>query len=485
MRHVAVLVSLVLGLALETPAFAQQHASDEMLFAAPNGTALRACLLAYADTVAARDSLEAARALAYGGTSFSRDGEPDSAVALYQRAFDLDGRPERRIALAEALVARLAKGDAERAREILRGIQPSNWMEPDVTETTRQGLFGWAHYLAGRADSAALLLAPVEPWLSAHQEWRYRMACVALERSDWARAFALLTPLAVASRNSDSDVAEMLRVSTTKMNAGRHLQTWLLQEIRKRDQMEDELLAELGARRVSFTASDNFRLAGMLLTPSTHRRPRAAVLLLTPEDTLTYYDSLAVGLRRMGLAVMLLELRGSGRSVGPTCPLSGAWKGRETQMRMRSAADVRAAVTAMAREAKVDTSRYLVIGVGATAPIAVEAARLDPRVGVLLLVSPDPSPVDRGPMRATLAAVRRPVYFQTGPEEFTTWPVVDSLYRACDQRASRIADTDDYGTHAKLFRRSPKILERFRRWLEESWPTPAPRATRPSTPRKG
>jgi hypothetical protein len=278
---------------------------------------------------------------------------------------------------------------------------------------------------------------------------------------------------------------EMLRISSSKMNAGRHLQTWLIQQIRQRDLLEDELVAELGARRVSFTASDNFPLAGMLLTPSTRGRPRAAVLLMTPEDTLADYDTLAVGLRRMGLAVMLLELRGSGRSVGPTCPLPGAWRGRETQMQMRSAADVRAAVTALGREAKADTSRYLVIGVGATTPIAVEAARLDPRAGVLLLVSPTPTPVDRGPMRATLAVVRRPVYFQTGPEEFTTWPVVDSLYRACDQRASRIADTDDYGTHAKMFRRSPKILERFRRWLEESWPPPAPRATRPSPPRKG
>jgi hypothetical protein len=485
MRPVAVLASLVLGLALHAPALAQPTASDDLLFAAPTGTSLRACLLAYADTAAAHDSLEAGRALAYAALSFSRDGEPDSAAALYQRALDIDHRPERRIGLAAALVARLARGDAERAREVLREIQPSNWKEPDVTEATRQGLFAWTHYLSGRADSAALLMAPVERWLSVQQEWRYRMACVAFERSEWTRAVTLLTPLAVASRNSDNDVMGLLKMSAEKMNSDRHLEAWLLEQILQRDNLEGELIAELGARRVSFVASDDFRLAGILLTPSARGRPRAAVVLMAPEDTLAYYDTLSIGLRRMGLAVMLVEQRGSGRSVGPRCPLPGAWAGRETQMQIRSAEDVRAAVTALAREAGADTSRYLVIGVGSTAPIAVEAARLDPRAGVLMLVSPAPSPVDRGPMRATLAAVRRPVYFQTGPEEFTSWPVVDSLYRACDQRASRISDTDDYGTHAKLFRRNPKILERFSRWLAESWPPPAPRATRPSPRRKG
>jgi hypothetical protein len=183
---------------------------------------------------------------------------------------------------------------------------------------------------------------------------------------------------------------------------------------------------------------------------------------------------------------MLLEPRGSGRSVATGCPPPDSWRGREAEMQSRCAGDVSEAVRALAREAKADTARYLLVGVGVTTPIAVEAAWLDRRAATLMLVSPSPSAVDRGPMRTALAALRRPVYFQTGPEDFTTWEVLDSLYRACDMRASRVADTDKPGTRATLFRRDPKILARFRLWLAESWPrATAPRATPPSRPRKG
>jgi hypothetical protein len=485
MRHVAVLLPLMLRLAVAAPALAQPSASDALLFAAPSGAELRTRLLAHADTVAATDASEAARALAYRGLSFAREGEPDSAVAQYELAFGLDPRPDRRVELAAALLMRLAKGDAEKARAVLRPIQPVTPELPDVGEATFQGLFAWAHYLAGSADSAGRLLAPIETWLSIHQEWRYRMACVAFERADWPRVIVLLTPLAVASRDCDTDVMEMLKKSAEHLNADRHLEPRLLQEIAQRDRMEAELIADLGARRVSFSGSDGFPLGGVLLTARAPARPRAAVVLVAPGDTLAVYDTLAVGLRRMGFAVMLLEARGSGRSVATSCPLPDSWRGREAQMQRRCAGDVREAVTALAREAGADTARYLLVGVGATTAIAVEAASLDRRAATLMLVSPSPSPVDRGLMCAVLAALRLPVYFQTGPEDFTTWDVVDALYRTCDLRASRVADSDRHGTRASLFRRDPKILERFRLWLAESWPpATAPRATPPSRPRK-
>ena len=146
---------------------------------------------------------------------------------------------------------------------------------------------------------------------------------------------------------------------------------------------------------------------------------------------------------------------------------------------------MRAALSALGREAKADTSRYLVVGVGPSAPIAVEAATLDKRAAVLMLVSPGPAPVERGVMRARLAAMRRPVYFQTGPEDYPVWGVIDSLYRACDMSASRVADSDKPGTRATLFRRDPKIFARFKLWLADAWPKAAARATPPSRRRPG
>ena len=61
------------------------------------------------------------------------------------------------------------------------------------------------------------LFAAVEMWLSTHQEWRYRLACVAFERQEFPRVMTLLTPLAVASRTHDRDVMEMMERSAERM----------------------------------------------------------------------------------------------------------------------------------------------------------------------------------------------------------------------------------------------------------------------------
>jgi hypothetical protein len=183
---------------------------------------------------------------------------------------------------------------------------------------------------------------------------------------------------------------------------------------------------------------------------------------------------------------MLLHPRGSGRSVAPGCPTPTSWHGRDMRMQNTVAGDVATAAAALARETGADSSQYLVVGVGSTGSIAIRAASRDRRVRALMLVSPTVAPSDRGALRAAVAAWKRPIYFQTGPEDFSTWPWIDVLYGACDPRASRVADSDRPGTGPKLFRRDPRIMERFKQWLSEAWPRSAvPRATRPASPRPG
>ncbi len=486
MRLRAILILMSSCLVVAAPSLAQRGPLDDVLEAAADGGELRPRLLAFADSVATADGALASQAMAWAGLSFAREGEADSAIACYERAVALDPSEPRRVELASALLMRLAAGDAARARDVIRPVQPITPELPDPTEATTQGLFAWSHFLAGRPDSAARLFAPIETWLTDHQEWRYRMACVAFDREDWIRVQVLLTPLAVISRTYDRDVMDMLERSAEKLGAARRLQPMLLHEVVKRDKVEQELLAEMGARRVGFRGTDGFPLGGTVLAPKRVARPRAAVVLLAPGDTIALYDSLAVGLRRIGLAVMLLDLRGSGRSVAPSCPLPDSWRGREARMQAVVAGDVVAAVAALAREVGADSTQYLVVGVGTTGAIAVQAARRDRRARALMLVSPTVSASDRGATRAAVAALKCPIYFQTAPSDFTTWDLIDVLYRATDPRASRVADSDLRGTRATLFRRDPRILERFKQWLSEAWPRrAAPRATRPSRPRQG
>jgi dienelactone hydrolase len=187
----------------------------------------------------------------------------------------------------------------------------------------------------------------------------------------------------------------------------------------------------------------------------------------------------------MGLAVMLLDPRGSGRSVAPSCPLPDSWRGREVQMQAAVAGDVAAAAAALARDAGSDSTQYLVVGVGETGPIAVQAAA---RGGVraVMLVSPAASAADRGPMRAAVATLGPPIYFQTSGEDLSSKDLINTLYEAANPRASRVADSGSFGIRATLFRHDPKIFARFKLWLSETWPPrAAPRATPPSRRRQG
>jgi dienelactone hydrolase len=488
MRSRDILILLASALALAAPARATGEVLDDLLDAEPDRAAVRVRLIAHGDSLAATDPVKAALAFGYAAQGFARDGQPDSAVACYERAFALEPVATRRLDLAAALLARLGAADAARARDLLRPIQPVTPQLPDIGHAPNQGWLAWAHYLGGRADSASVLLGPVEAWLSTQPEWRYRMACVAFEREDWVRVMMLLTPLAVRSRTADRDVMELITRAAEKLDAERRLRPMLAREIADRDQIEQQVVDDLGGRRVTFAARDGFPLAGTLIAPraAAGTRRRGAVVLMAPGDTLPLYDSLAVGLTRMGFAVLLAELRGAGRATAPTVPSPESWHGRELQMETLAAGDVRAAAAALAREAKTDSSRYLLVGVGAAGPVAMRALALDQRIPALMLVSPVAPPVERGPLRATLATAKRPVYFQTGPEDIPSTALTEALYQAVDPRASRVADSDRPGTFATLFRRDPRIIQRFRLWLAETWPArPAPRATRPATPPRG
>jgi hypothetical protein len=266
----------------------------------------------------------------------------------------------------------------------------------------------------------------------------------------------------------------------------------------------------MGGRLLALTASDGFPLGGLLVpaappprgrtsrrgTATAARRAPAllAVLLLAPGDTLASGDSLALALRRHGITTLLLYPRGHGASVNPSCPSPDAWFDREAALQARIARDVRDAVRGVRRTTTVDSTRYLVVGVGASATMAVEAATLDPRVKALLLVSPAPAPVDRGLTRARLAQLRLPVFFQIAPDDFdATYAITDALYQAGDRAASRVTESAVGGQGLAQFRSDPALAARFLAWLDATLrpvtpppaQAPAPRPTPPAPRRQG
>ena len=501
MRPVILLTLLSLACAVAVQAEPPATRARILLTLADSPADLRSQLLAYADSAAtAGDHAGAGEALGYAGESFQRESRVDSAIVCHRRAFELVRDDEHLFALVDQLLLRHGAGDpAEVIERLGAALSHSELAAP----AAMIGRIAWARFQQGKIDTAAALFASVENRLLPHFEWRFRMSRVAFARKEYRRTVDLLLPNAIRARGTDDDVVEMLEQAGKALAMESRIQNEVLRQVEDRDRSEIALASALGGRLLALHAADGFPLGCLLVpaastsrsrtaraVPATPKRqpPLLAVVLMAPGDTLASADSLVLALRRHGLTTLLLHVRGYGASVGPACPSPDAWFDREAALQALIARDVRDAVSGVRRVTLVDSTRYLVAGVAASATMAVEAATLDARVKALLLVSPAPAPVDRGPTRARLARLRPPVFFQIAPDDFeTTYAITDALYQAGDRSASRVAESTMSGRGLAQFRDDPALAPRFLAWLDATLrlappPRGAPAPRRPTRP---
>src|SRR6185369_4301543 len=169
----------------------------------------------------------------------------------------------------------------------------------------------WALYILQRGDSALALMRSQErplldPMTPRHRDWRYRIGLLELEHGDPSRCVQIMVPLALESRFQDRDVMGILSEAARKLPQGRVLGDDMKRQLVNIDRVDGKTIADLGGRRVTFTASDGFTVAGVAF-PSKRRPARAAVVLMDPDETFEAYDSLATGMARAGYALMLVE----------------------------------------------------------------------------------------------------------------------------------------------------------------------------------
>jgi pimeloyl-ACP methyl ester carboxylesterase len=285
-----------------------------------------------------------------------------------------------------------------------------------------------------------------------------------------------MSALALESRFQDRDVMGILREAEQKTPHS-DVATGLKTELTRVDALDRQAVATFRGRRINVTALDGTNL-GAVIVPSLRRPGRAAVVLMDPDETPDSYDSLAAGMSVAGYSVALLEPRGSGWSVSGGCPLPSTWRGREDEMQSAVARDVVVALRALASATHVDTTRYVVIGGLGSCATAAEAAAKDRRVRAVVLLSPTPSKIELGPMKARLEASQAPVFFEVPTLDRTSTPIAEALYQGLNPRTSRIADTEIVGSGAKIFRYDKNALPRLLTWLDDSWAAKSP-AERP------
>ena len=464
---------------------------DSLLDAAPDPVRLRRSLIAFANHPGTSPA-DAVQAWRLAGVSYDRGGRLDSALTCYENAART-GNDAAQAAWVEAMVARDMPGDVARAESVLAVQLDQARRTGSADPSEILGWIAWCHHLSGRSDTARARFTALAPELLREDRptrwvWRYRMTA-AFAPVDRERTLEYGLPLVTRSRAMDDDVFGLLRAS---MGGAPRDPTAMIArtEILAGDRDDQAASDQLNAKRVVFLSDDGFPLSGVVFPRTGTAKSRAVVALADPETGWQDYNRLASGLREAGYALIVLEPRGSGRSVAPNCPSPESWRGREEELDQRVARDVKVALRALAKETPTDTSRYLVIAGLDRAHEAAAAAQLDPRVHLVMLASPTPPEVERGRMRARLRSLGVPVYIQVVTMDEGALVAGDRLFQALDGRVSRLVESRLPGSGVQVFRLDTTALPRLTTWLAEHWnrtrtATTKKSAPRPAAPRKG
>lgn len=487
----AALLAAVLAVAAAVPVHAEDVPIDSVLSRHAAPTALRAALAEYAEARIATDPEVSGEALYWAGESWFRGGDRDSAILAWERAWARRrGGPEGD-ALIEARLARRATDDLARARALITARLEQTRVTSELDLAATYGRLAWWHLLSGRADSAAILFKRYErrllrPGYPMEFTWQYRIARAEAAHDNRLQALERLMPLAARSLLKDRALLDL--ISDASPGGTEQAMPILRNELRMQLDARAIALHDMGATEFLFPGDDDFPVSGVLTVPPGKGRRRAAIGLVNPDEPFDGWDSLAAGLRRANVALLLIEARGSGRSRDTDLPAYEAWRGNERYVEGLVTADLRRAVRVLAESISVDTSRVLLIAGLGGATAAIEAAAADPRFHALLLVSPDPHPVDRGRAIARLAERRMPVYIANASTDVNLYwmSTSDLLLHASEQGVSRISDSKHMGPGVMLFRNDPESFPRFRRWMEEVWArTPQKAGARPTRSPRG
>ncbi len=455
-----------------------------LLLEASSPQDLRRSLRAFADSAAGGDAsvrIEAGEAALLLGNSYAREASLDSAVSCYRRAVALRGDRRERMALVDLLLTRGTPAAIAEARHTIHDDVEQAGGEPDFVAAQILSRLAWAQGLAGNADSA---VAVVEEWLgllSQDAAWAKRFALIAAEANRPDLVWRLALPVAVRSRGFDANAMRFLNGSADTGGPRMDEVDVVKKEVAKREVRQARLRGAMGARALTITSRDGFPLSVTFLPGLGASRPRVAVFIAQPSDTLALFDSLATQLSRQGIAVAILDPRGTRGSVSSTVPGMDVWANREHLFLTRTATDARETLDALVRGTLVDPRGALLGSTGDMALAAAQAVALDSRFTALLLVAPTPAPVERGTLRASLEKSAVPVFIQSAPEELEAGLFADRLAAALPMRQTRVADTGQAGYGAAVFRADPKAVGRLLSWWKA---LPTRRPATPPSPRR-
>ncbi|MCK4341480.1 MAG: alpha/beta fold hydrolase [Phycisphaerae bacterium] len=141
-------------------------------------------------------------------------------------------------------------------------------------------------------------------------------------------------------------------------------------------------------RPVSFNAADGMRIAADYYSPPVAGRGDAPMVMLfhSYRGDRTAWEPLIAPLHDAGFAILALDLRGHGESA--TTETRDRVESRDTKLFKDMQQDLRGAYDWLARQPRVDRSRFALVGASVGGSVALQYAAKDRSVDVVVCLSP-------------------------------------------------------------------------------------------------
>jgi dienelactone hydrolase len=144
-------------------------------------------------------------------------------------------------------------------------------------------------------------------------------------------------------------------------------------------------------QRVSFKTADGVTIVGDYYAPvpqAGQKAPIAILLHMYPADR-SSWQGFATNLSSVGFAALAIDMRGKGQSVEPAeMNLADRYEKRDSKLFQSMYEDVAAAYLWLRKQPDVDPSRLALVGASVGCSVALDYARRDPSVDVVVCLSP-------------------------------------------------------------------------------------------------
>ncbi len=220
--------------------------------------------------------------------------------------------------------------------------------------------------------------------------------------------------------------------------------------------------------RVTMATQDNIVIVGSYTAPADNEKHPVVILLPMYKHDRSSYDPLLPALHRAGFAVLALDPRGHGESVGPAeLGLTRRVEQRDPKLFAEMYRDVEAAYQWLAEQPNVDRTRFVLVGASVGCSVALDYASRDASVDGMVCLTPGTDYLGLDSIRHIQKYGRRPLLLLASEDEKAAAEQLKKF--APDTREEIIpnpARTDLHGT--RMFGQVKGIEERIVEFLTEA-----------------